>query len=349
MDSDGRGKVVDFADFQGPPSFSAYELLADGPLKIANGFWPDECHFSKTICEDLFFPRIALPTMIYEIEPAWTSCEQTPRWVWDPPIVMTGTPYVATASVTVKSRVTTPQDDATAAPGPRFPSPNGSPTPAPIRPDPMISTRMPHNPQGDTKANDPLLAPKPTPFVDQYRHPVNVPSLQREKIMLIDQDGNTREIEPSLLAGKTTSIDQYGRTKVVDVYTRTEQPKLLDLSHSVAKTALIGQNGRTVLFDVSSITRQPKLGVASEMEGRTISINRNGQTFLVDSQSKEVTSIGQDGNNDFANSLSDKDGSIPKPGQFHKGRRKKNGTVAFVGLTIHVYLLWTIIGLAALL
>lgn len=108
-DGEWRSKPVNFADFQGPPAATAYDQLVEGPLDAGN-VWPSECQgTSRTICEDLFWPWIALPTMIIKLEPAWSACvsgSDHGNWVWDPPIQVYPTPSVAPVSVTVKNEGT---------------------------------------------------------------------------------------------------------------------------------------------------------------------------------------------------------------------------------------------------
>jgi hypothetical protein len=165
---------------------------------------------------------------------------------------------------------------------------------------------------------------------------------------LVDQHGNTEAIEPSLLNGKTTSIDQYGRTRLVAAYSSTASA-LPNSSWLTGKSKSIDQYRGLISVDVSLITAQPKLATPADLAGKTISVNRNGQTFLVDSQPRQVTLPGGDESNGSTDALSENDGAIARPGQSHQGRRKKNGAVMLVGPVVWTHCAWIVVGFVVLL
>jgi hypothetical protein len=75
-------KITDFADFQGPPAASAYWQQVKGAFGNERR-WLEEClgeayklgdnlmSPGSSIREELYFPRISLPSMITELQPEW--------------------------------------------------------------------------------------------------------------------------------------------------------------------------------------------------------------------------------------------------------------------------------------
>jgi hypothetical protein len=92
-------------------SFNLADLQSPVPASAYFGALPDSASIirqkmelcTETICEDLYFPTIAIPTRVTELEPAFASCSPFVKkpgyvrpisWIdggWDPPIVLTAT------------------------------------------------------------------------------------------------------------------------------------------------------------------------------------------------------------------------------------------------------------------
>jgi hypothetical protein len=124
-------RSFNFADLQGPlpPRVAWHGNKAEGRSEDAN-----------FIIENQYFPDIILPDQVLYLEPLWASCypfgdaartftspKARSRGVWDPPITLDGTTFLAAASIPAH-RGNGAQTTVTPLPGPTPVRPKGPAT-----------------------------------------------------------------------------------------------------------------------------------------------------------------------------------------------------------------------------
>jgi hypothetical protein len=373
-------RVVDIQDYIGPPPAEAYFNLAHGRYG-RDVILPDDCRYGGTICVDSFRPPLLMPSEITNLDSAWSTCVVTNPVVWDPPLIVQPTLSLPSASITIKSpeetiplpgqALSSPYSAATPTPQANF---GVQPQPEPLRGDAPIlisigvAKTIPASPLPDAfgavfdghtiQAGGPAFTTEGATItvgadgvMKVIRTPTKtaayqMPSKPAEEIggdsmpetpgltTVIDRNGRT------MIGGKIVSIDQAGRTKLIDV------------SSITGKITFVDSNGHSGTAD------------RSQLAGKTMSVDRIGQTHMIDSSSRprKISSVNENADSDSDEPFpTDKNGSIPKSGQFHEGpttetfalgqghRRKKNGGVAMLDMTCRAHLVWMVVGLVVLL
>jgi hypothetical protein len=380
-----NSRPIDLRDYERPPGAGIYFNFANSPMG-RRIILPFECRTTNTICEDLYLPPIIFPASVTQLEREWATCTDG-RYsilIWDPPMVMSGTPSVIAASITITSHESIRREEPTALPGqlgasPHAPAATSTPRhgPAPYSylkdAAPAITftagtTTITASPLPDgsgamvgghiVEAGGPALTTEGVAITIGPNGEMKVTrqqpmsSASRMQQNLQESIGADRESQTSRLI---PPIDRNGRTMVGGKIASIDQAghtKLIDVSSIIGKITFVDSNGHSVTVD------------RSQLAGKTISVDGFGQTHMIESSSrpKKTNSVNENADSDLDEPFpTDKGGSIPESGQFHEGpttetfalgqgqRRKKNGGVAMLDMTCRAHLVWMVVGLVVLL
>jgi hypothetical protein len=324
--TDITAKVADFADFQGPPAATAYWQQAKGPY-ANDKYWPVECRggvymlgdnevtAGSSICEELYHPMIAIPTIIRELQPAWKSCTAGWRggdWIWDPPMAMTATPSILSASVTIKPKGDSKVEETAATPGGAFPAPYTPPTQTPrFDPSSRLIDTAPIIIFTAAAATFTATTVADGSYVIAGAHTFGTGGLE-----LTTQ-------------GATITIGTDGVIKVIQPY-RSEAG-----SHGQARTATLS------LESIINAIRSQQTEKGLFGKSGTITIGPENIIDVIRPHPKP-TSPSHGENLDFAHSLSSEETPTPQPSQFYQDpatehKSKKSGVVVLSGLMVSYF------------
>ncbi|KAF2427800.1 hypothetical protein EJ08DRAFT_651219 [Tothia fuscella] len=287
---DLRGPVPSSAYFDALPSLHK-QLGARGVCR-------------ETICEDFYFPNIAMPTVVTELEPAFARCNPFAQnkhfkkpwyWVngvWDPPIAFP----IATAVKTLT--MSDWAQSQTATPGAAIPELVAQPTEAPSRSE--TRPEAPSRPDMQSEAHLPDFAgrsttqasilPKTTPIttitaknaeitVFLNPNPQYVAAIESQLIRPGDP--------PSIIEGQTFSLNPNGHIIINGVQTiqlpKPGFPSAVHISTTIVRidknlfTATIfpSQNGVSGYIAIGSVTLHPG-GSQVDVGGKTIRLGTDG-------------------------------------------------------------------------
>jgi hypothetical protein len=300
-------RSFNLADLHGPIPSSAYF----GAQSISPNFGPDlqrtptrESPCSTAICEDQYFPTIALPSILTKLEPAFISCfpflQNEKDWPvnmtqihggWDPAIVLDRTTVVLPSINPVTAHYKPLEATPAVLPGPRVsdgrpPTTEGWSMGGMLQPTPSY--------EGQPENSTPARQHRPLPSGQSSALPATTIVLGNEVVAITAvSGGNAILLESQTIlaggsalttAGKTFSLDPQGRlfmdkTQLLfQIPTPTSPPVFrIDGKDVIATFTKNGKDGASDIV-VGSVTLRPG-GSAAVYGSRTLSLDSQGNLF----------------------------------------------------------------------